>query len=124
MKQSIVEIARRSLPLMKGAARREAEALIESFERTANSEGESIADFTRRAASAFEDDMQPVCNAIVAALQAGDEAALKGLRALLPHLLEQVNAQPALADLLAHQLGKSLLDGFNAEAAETQRGEA
>jgi hypothetical protein len=73
---------------------------------------ESLADFTKRAAAAFESDMAPVRGAIVAALQAGDLAALKGLRALLPHLLEQVNSDSTLADLLAHQLGKELLTGL------------
>lgn len=74
--------------------------------------GEGLEDFTRRAAAAFAKDMAPVRNAIVAALQAGDVDALKGLRALLPHLLKQVNDQPALADLLAHQLGKEILQGL------------
>jgi phage gp29-like protein len=64
------------------------------------------------AAAAFERDMQPVCKAVVAALQAGDAHALKGLQALLPHLLEEVNASPDLADVLAHQMGKALLHGF------------
>jgi len=73
---------------------------------------ESLADFTARAAAAFESDMAPVRNAIVSALKANDLDALKGLRALLPHLLEQVNANPTLSDLLAHQLGKELLTGL------------
>jgi len=67
------------------------------------------------AAKAFESDMQPVCTAIVSALEDGDIEALKGLRALLPHLLSDVNRAPALADLLAHQLGKSFLEGLNAK---------
>ena len=75
--------------------------------------------FKEQAATAFESDMQPVCNAIVGALNANDMDALKGLRALLPHLLEEVNQAPALADVLAHQLGKSLLDGLNAKPEDT-----
>lgn len=70
------------------------------------------------AAKAFESDMEPVCRAIVSALEDGDIEALKGLRALLPHLLSDVNRAPALADLLAHQLGKSLLEGLNANPEE------
>ena len=66
------------------------------------------------ARAAFEKDMQPVCAAIVGALQAGDLDALHGLRALLPHLLAEVNESPALADVLAQQLGESLLTGLGA----------
>ena len=40
------------------------------------------------------------------------------VRALLPHLLADVNRAPALADLLAHQLGKSFLEGLNAKPEE------
>lgn len=64
------------------------------------------------ASAAFEKDMRPVCAAIVGALQAGDLDALHGLRALLPHLLAEVNAEPALADALARQLGGALLAGL------------
>jgi len=69
----------------------------------------------REAAAAFERDMQPVCTAIVSALQSGDVEALRGLRALLPHLLAEVNESPELADVLAFHLGKSVLDGIHAE---------
>lgn len=67
------------------------------------------------AAAAFESDMRPVVMAIVSALEAGDMEALKGLRAVLPHLLAEVNADPALADVMAFQLGKSLVDGLTAK---------
>lgn len=67
------------------------------------------------AAAAFESDMQPVCNAIVSALEAGDLEALQGLHAILPHLLAEVNASPALADALAHQLGRALVSGLISE---------
>ena len=78
------------------------------------------ADQTDRAdlKAAFESDMRPVCGAVVSALEAGDVEALRGLRALLPHLLADVNREPALADLLAHQLGKSFLEGLNAKPEE------
>jgi ribosomal protein S1 len=65
-------------------------------------------------AAAFEADMKPVRDAIVSALKAGDAEALKGLRAMLPHLLSDVNKSPALADHLAHQLGKAFLGGLAA----------
>lgn len=68
--------------------------------------------------SAFERDMRPVVGAIVSALEAGDVEALRGLRALLPHLLADVNSEPALADLLAHQLGKAFVAGLNAGPEE------
>lgn len=67
---------------------------------------------------AFERDMQPVCKAVVEALQAGDKHALEGLRAMLPHLLAEVNASPALADVLTRQLGRELLAGLNGEEAD------
>lgn len=67
---------------------------------------------------AFHRDMRPVCGAVVSALEAGDIEALRGLRAMLPHLLADVNREPALADLLAHQLGKSFLAGLNAGPEE------
>lgn len=75
-------------------------------------------DPVREAAAAFERDMQPVRKAIVSALQAGDMEALRGLRGLLPHLLADVNASPELADVLAFQLGKSLLQGLTAKPEE------
>ncbi|EDY16689.1 hypothetical protein CfE428DRAFT_5802 [Chthoniobacter flavus Ellin428] len=87
------------------------------------SETESLADFSRRAAAAFESDLAPVRQAIVAALLAGDVAALKGLRALLPHLLQQVNADPTLADLLAHQLGKEVMAGLTEDPESEGMGE-
>jgi hypothetical protein len=76
---------------------------------------ETLETFTKRAAAAFASDMQPVCSALVAALKANDMDALKGLRAMLPHLLAEVNNAPELVDLLAHQLGKTFLDGFTEE---------
>ena len=65
--------------------------------------------------SAFEADMRPVCKAIVSSLQAGDMEAMRGLRAMLPHLLAEVNREPALAEALAFQLGKSLVQGMTAK---------
>ena len=78
------------------------------------------------AARLFAEDMQPVVSAVSAALHAGDVAALRGLRSMLPHLLGEVNAQPRLADLLAHQLGKAFLEGLaeNAPARSASRSDA
>ncbi len=87
--------------------------LAAALEGKAESENRKVE--TQDAVAAFQRDMRPVCGAIVSALEAGDVEALKGLRALLPHLLAEVNKAPALADLLAHQLGKSLLEGLNAK---------
>ncbi len=67
------------------------------------------------AAAAFEQDMRPVSEAIVSALEAGSMEALRGLRALLPHLLADVNRDPELADVLAFHLGKSLVTGLTAK---------
>ncbi len=104
----ICQLARRALPLMTPNARAEAEGLIADLSDP--TDRTDLADAT----AAFESDMRPVCGAIVSALEAGDIEALKGLRALLPHLLADVNRAPALADLLAHQLGKSFLTGLKA----------
>ena len=106
------QLARRALPLMTPNARAEAEGLIAGLDGTHGKKGKD------EAVAAFEKDMRPVREAIVSALEAGDMEAMKGLRALLPHLLADVNSQPALADLLAHQLGKSFLAGLNSKPEE------
>ena len=104
------QLARRALPLMTPNARAEAEGILAEIGDRKSEIGE--------AAAAFEKDMHPVCMAVVSALEDGDIEALRGLRALLPHLLADVNRESALADLLAHQLGKSFLDGLNAKPEE------
>jgi hypothetical protein len=103
--EELVRLAKSALPLMTANARAEAEALIADLEPSALSQ----------AAAAFERDMRPTCTAIVSALQAGDMEALRGLRAMLPHLLADVNQDPTLADVLAFQLGKSFLAGLAAK---------
>jgi hypothetical protein len=102
----------------KRLVRSRAAALLNAVRGASGGSG-SLAEFKKEAAAAFESDMQPVCRAVSAALKSGDADALRGLRALLPHLLEEVNKAPALADLLAHQLGKSLLEGLKAKPEET-----
>jgi hypothetical protein len=69
----------------------------------------------QQAAAAFQSDLQPVVTATVAALKAGDLETFKGLRALLPHLLAEVTATPALADVLARQMGQALVEGLTAK---------
>lgn len=118
--QQIISTARRALPLMDTMQREEAERLLAELERTPNADAlETLEDFTARAAGAFETDMEPVRAAIVEALQSGSESALHDLRAMLPALLEKVNAAPALADLLAHQLGAAFLAGFRDPTADS-----
>lgn len=73
MKHAIIEIARRSLPLMNPTHRAEAERLINFFERTPNAAGDDdeLTAFHDRAAAAWERDMAPARDAIVKALQDG-----------------------------------------------------
>lgn len=73
---------------------------------------DSLDDFARVSAAAFEKDMQPVCAALAGALHANDLEALKGFQALIPGLLREINRAPALADLLALQLGTAFLAGI------------
>ena len=117
MSAGLIATARRALPLMTPEQRAEAEQLLAQLgERTANESDGTLADFTAQAAATFERAMQPACGAIAAALQDGDLAALKGLRAMLPALLGGVIDQPVLSDLLAAQLGRAVLEGFSTEA--------
>lgn len=122
----ICGMARHALPLMDPVAQREVESLCNALEKEpAPVPGkvslEELMDFERRrAAAAWERDMGPVRGAIVGALQQGDLAALRGLRGLLGPLLSQVNAQPALADLLAVQLGQEILAAFQTPPEEAR----
>ena len=121
----LIATAERALPLMSDSAQREVAAIIVGLKRTQNAAPESLADLKERARAAFEEDMQPVVTALASALHTNDLAALKGLQALLPGLLREVNRAPALADLLALQLGTAFLEGLgeNAEKlkAETRK---
>lgn len=68
------------------------------------------------AAAAFEGDMRPVVGAIVSAIEAGDLEAFRGLRAMLPHLLAEVNESAGLQEALGRVLGEALVEGlFNQE---------
>lgn len=102
----LIAATRRALPLMTAAQRAEAEQLINEL---------TVASDVRALSRSFETDMQPVCKAIVAALKDGDMEAMKGLRAMLPHLLEEVTADPHLAGALSHQLGRALVAGLTAK---------
>lgn len=113
----LCRLGRLALPLMTPEARAEAETLIGWI--TENAEilkAEKLKANAEAAAAAFEADMRPVREAIIAALDDGDMESLRGLRALLPHLLSEVNEQPGLADVLAHQLGAEFLAGFSGSA--------
>ncbi len=113
----IAELTRKALPLMSPADRAEAEQLLTEIEAAPQNPGSpqlphNLADFKKRAQTAFAKDMQPVCIAIAEALQSGDLTALQGLRVMLPALLADVNRKPVLFDLLAMQLGETFLHGL------------
>jgi hypothetical protein len=121
MTHVIIQIARRALPLMPAAHRAEAIRIINSFERTANAHerDDELTAFYKRAAAAWQSDMQPASEAIVTALHAGDVGALRTLRTQLPNLLGQVNDDPALAGVLTRQLFRifAVTIGSSPEAA-------
>ncbi len=109
----VAALARQALPLMTPEQRAETLRLIDEIGRTENAAA------TAAAAKAFQRDMRPVTDALVSALKAGDVAALQGFRALLPHLLAEVNASPELADVAALTMGKALMQGLTAKPEET-----
>lgn len=108
MKLEAVVLAARRLPPDRARAVIRAALGKDGREGRTPHAGEEIA------GAAFEKDMEPIREAIVGALQDGDVKALKGLRAMLPELLSEVNESPALADALAHSLGKAFLEGIKA----------
>ena len=65
----------------------------------------------KEASEAFERGLLPVREAIVEALQFGGIEAMRGLRAMLPGLLGEVNAEPALAEVLALHVGRAVIEG-------------
>jgi phage gp29-like protein len=83
-------------------------------ERTDRTDAEGLQEARR----AFERDMQPIVSAVVEALKDGDNHALKGLKALLPELLREVNEEPELADLLTQQLGMAMMRGIMSKPEE------
>jgi len=112
-------LAVQAMGTMTPGQRNQTRRLLEEVEATANAARFLAEDQELRAAAeSFEADMMPVRKAIIAALMAGDIEGLKGLKALLPHLLADVNESPALADLLAHQMGKALVEGLTAAPAD------
>lgn len=76
------------------------------------------------AAAAFERDMAPVRDAMVAALRDGDLEALRGLRAMLPGLLGDVNDQPALADVLAEMVGREVAESLTRRREDAKEEDA
>ncbi len=94
-------------------------ANVESLLRNRSTDAPStIGDFVTQADEVFRDDMKPIVSAVAASLQADDKSALLGLRAMLPHLLVEVNGDPVLTALLEHQIGKAVLEGLTADEPE------
>jgi hypothetical protein len=106
----LCRLGRLALPLMTPEARAEAETLMGWITENA-AEAESL----REAAAAFEADMQPVADALVSALEAGDAEALRGLRAMLPHLLPEVTESSGFREALGRVLGEALVEGMFGE---------
>lgn len=102
MKLSAVVAATKNLPPARARA-----VITAALGRVEEKSGEND---RRDAAAAFERDMEPIRDAIVHALVAGDLAAIRGLRLMLPALLREVNADPVLTDVFAHQVGKTFIE--------------
>ena len=66
-----------------------------------------------QAAAAFAHDLQPVCVALVEALQAGDMQALSKLRSRLPELLIEAARDSLLEHVLANQIGRHFVAAFD-----------
>ena len=126
MRNAVIQLARRALPLMCATHRHEAERIIARFEQenvqrsTSNAqrpapEFDALRD---RAAAAWEKDLQPVGSAIAAALHGGDLAALSGLRALLPGLLRETARATALAGVLTEALALAFYTALHAGEPE------
>lgn len=106
----LCRLARKAMPLMTANARAEAEELIAVLEGSPRA----------AAAAAFEADMVPVRDAIAEALEGGDMDSLRGLRAMLPHLLAEVNAEPALAEELTAMIGREVVLGMMGSHEDTK----
>jgi len=114
-----VELAHRALRALPAAQHPEIEAQLARVEHTMNAaQDDAFSKDLKTVARAFEEDMQPICKAVIEALHAGDRHALEGLRAMLPDLLAEVNESPELADVLTRQLGRELLAGLRGDAEE------
>lgn len=113
MKEAIIILARRCLPLMSPHRRHEAEHLIAAFEHTVNAASDSLAAEKGQIAAAWEGDMQPVASAIAAALHAESIEALAGLRHLLPGLQREVSRRTGFAGALARAMGRELFNAFS-----------
>lgn len=108
----------RAVDRMTGAQRAEAAELV-GLLTTANAD-DPFAAWKARAASAWQHDMQPARDAIAAALHADSEAALQGLRHLLPGLLKEANRDPALAGVVEDGLLQGFFSGFADEVKEQE----
>lgn len=124
MKNAVIALARRALPLMNATHRHEAESIIARFEREGNDGADLFADYRRRAGAAFAGDLQPVATALAAALHAisgaavvdrANSGALIGLRALLPGLLREVNKRRGFQEVLTVAMAHAFFTMFHAE---------
>jgi hypothetical protein len=107
----ILEAAQAATPgLARELLRRSVQSSV--FSKGSATEPLNTENSTKAAAAAFEEDMRPVVGAIVSALEAGDVDAFRGLRAMLPHLLSEVNESAGLQEVLGRMLGEAIVQGL------------
>ncbi|MEO8204881.1 MAG: hypothetical protein ABI615_01780 [Chthoniobacterales bacterium] len=112
----LCRLGRMALPLMTPNAQAEALQLLSGMEELESARVHRRA--LRKFATEFENAMQPVCKALVFALQSGDTTALHDLHATLPQLLAEVNGSPDLADALLYRMEKALVKGLTTAKEE------
>jgi phage gp29-like protein len=103
------------LEAAQAATPAEARAILSGNAETLKAENSATA-----VAAAFEEDMRPVVGAVVSALEAGDVEAFRGLRAMLPHLLAEVNESAGLQEALGRVLGEALVRGLFSDPTEAR----
>ena len=116
MKATVIQLARRALPLMRGERRVEAVRLIADLERTENADRGPFEVYRQRAARAFEKDLHAIGKAMAGALHAESLEALRGLRHLLPGLMREANEAPALAEVLEEAMVHAFYTSFAEES--------
>jgi hypothetical protein len=100
--------------------RRSVQSSVFSRQSTEHSSPLNTENSTKAVAAAFEADMRPVVGAVVSALEAGDVEAFRGLRAMLPHLLAEVNESAGLQEALGRVLGEALVRGLFSDPTEAR----
>ncbi len=111
MRVNFLTIARLARPLILGKDRVEFDALLDDLERTANAA--PLNEWKGQAAAMFAAGMQPVGSAIAAALHAGTEDALRGLRHLLPGMLREVDrSAPVFPEILESGMLRAFFSEF------------